>query len=332
MKLKIKKVNQEDLIKAQNELPADNTRVHIRTRVEPIPLSREQQKQKLQEQMARSQGTLTNLGGKPSTDTRTPAQRNADYLHPIKGIIARQKSEWDNGAHLVQGLTKTVGASALTAAGLGYSTPVVGTLGGLARNIVAGGLGTEGFAMLDGRPATKEEIALGAGMEMGMPMVMKGATSIIKPIQNGLKNITDYLNAPKFKTNPEAYYRVIGNEEGLNDAIISNTLRPNQNGIFKDRSTYYTKGAVNDESNPVIGGGAKKGTAYEGKYIAEVLPGTNYPQVAKELNPEWNFGLTRNGEHIPTSSENVRLYKKDWLKGYREITKPVSQASTTSIK
>ena len=39
MKLKIKKVNQDDLIR----LPSDNTRVHVRTRVEPTPLSREQQ-------------------------------------------------------------------------------------------------------------------------------------------------------------------------------------------------------------------------------------------------------------------------------------------------
>ncbi len=42
MKLKLKRVNQEDLIKAQNELPVDNTRVHVRTKVEPTPLSREQ--------------------------------------------------------------------------------------------------------------------------------------------------------------------------------------------------------------------------------------------------------------------------------------------------
>lgn len=180
MKLKLKRVNQDDLIR----LPADNARVHVRTRVEPIPLSREQQKQKLQEQMARSQGTLTNLGGKPSTDTRTPAQRNADYLHPIKGIIARQKSEWDNGAHLVQGLTKTVGASALIAAGLGYSSPAVTTFSGLGQNVIAGALGTEGSTMLGGKLATPKEIAIGATFEAGLPMAMKGTSQLYGKIFN----------------------------------------------------------------------------------------------------------------------------------------------------
>ena len=250
----------------------------------------------------------------------------SDYVEKAnKKDAVLEKIGWQNKAGkpaILQGLAKTVGASAAMAAGAAYSTPVVGTLGGLARNIVAGGVGAEGFAMLDGRTATNTELAAGATMEMGIPMALKVVEPVIKPIAQRIEKVANYFNAPKFKTNPEAYYRVIGNEEGLNDAIASNTLRPNQNGIFKDRNAYYTKGTVNDKSNPVIGGGVKKGTAYEGKYIAEVLPGKNYPQVAKELNPEWNFGLTRNGEHIPTSSENVRLYKKDWLKGYREVAKP----------
>lgn len=190
MKYKIKRVNQDDLIRSQNELQSDNTRIHVRTKVEPIPLSREKQKSKLQEQMTRSQGTLTDLGGKPSTDTRTSAQRNADYLHPIKGIIARQKSEWDNGNHLVQGLSKTVGASALIAAGVGYSSPIVTTFSGLGKNTIAGALGTEGFTMLGGRLATPKEIAIGATFEAGLPMVMKGigqSGNLLGSVENKMK-------------------------------------------------------------------------------------------------------------------------------------------------
>lgn len=250
----------------------------------------------------------------------------SDYVEKSnKKDAVLEKIGWQNKAGkpaILQGLARTVGASAAIATGAAYSTAVPTTLAKLGGNVLAGGVATAGYSMLDGRTPTKEEYAYGAAAEMGIPLVIKGAEPIIKPIAKKIDNVVNYLNAPKFNANPEAYYRVIGNEEGLNDAIASNTLRPNQNGIFKGRSAYYTKGAVNDSSNPVVGGGAMKGTTYKGKYIAEVLPGKNYPQVAKELNPEWNFGLTRNGEHIPTSSENVRLYKKDWLKGYREVAKP----------
>ena len=155
----------------------DNTKVVSKQPIK-IKLTPEQiaalEKEQYEELLNKNKGTLTDLGGKPSTDTRTSTQRNADYLHPIKGAVARQKSEWDNGKHPVQGLAKTVGASALIAAGAGYSSPIVSTFSGLGKNIVAGSLGAEGFAMLDGRLATPKELSVSAGMEMGMPMVVKG--------------------------------------------------------------------------------------------------------------------------------------------------------------
>ena len=294
----------------------------IRKNTVVLPNGKRISKSELERSMQASQGTLQEI---PSNYVSN-ANRNDKILEAIG---------WQNKAGkpaITQGLAKTVGASALMAVGAGYSSPVVNTLGGLAKNVVAGAVGAEGFAMLDGRAATGTELAVSAGMEMGVPMALKVAEPVIKPIVQQISKVTDYFSAPKFKPNSDAYYRVIGNKEGFTDAIESNTLRPNQNGIFKDRNAYYTKGNVNDSSNPVIGGGVKKGTAYEGKYIAEVMPGTNYPQVAKDLNPEWNFGLTRNGEHIPTSSENVKLYKKDWLKGYREVSKPIPQTTPIQIK
>ena len=142
----------------------------------------------LEQAYAANKGTLTDLGDKPSTDTRTSTQRNADYLHPIKGIVERQKSEWDNGKHPVQGLAKTVGASALIAAGAGYSSPIVNTFAGLGKNIVAGALGTEGFTMLDGRLATPTELATGAIMEMGMPMIFKGSSKLYGKMFNNKTN------------------------------------------------------------------------------------------------------------------------------------------------
>lgn len=79
---------------------------------------------------------------------------------------------------ITQGLAKTVGASALMATGAKFSSPVVNTIGGLAKNIIAGSLGAEGFAMLEGRTATPTELAVGAGMEMGVPLALKGVSSV----------------------------------------------------------------------------------------------------------------------------------------------------------
>lgn len=127
----------------------------------------------------------------------------------------------------------------------------------------------------------------------------------------------------KFKPNPDAYYRMLG-KEGYEDAISSGVLRPKQSGVFADRATYYTKGVPNDKFNPVIGGGTKKGTFYEGPYMAEVSPGKYFPEEASTLNKSWSFGKTSKDTHIPITSDNVKLYKQHWLKGYKEVPKPKS--------
>lgn len=150
----------------------------IRKNTIVLPNGKRISRAELEQGYAANQGTLTDLGGKPSTDTRTSAQRNADYLHPIKGIVERQKSEWDNGKHPVQGLAKTVGASAALATGAAYTSPVVGTWAGLGKNIIAGAIGTIGYLGLEGRTPTKEEYVYGAGAEMLMPLGIKGISGI----------------------------------------------------------------------------------------------------------------------------------------------------------
>lgn len=62
------------------------------------------------------QDQLIDLGGEPSTDTRTAAERNRDYWHPIKGAKERFKSSMRNGTNPLVGLERTVmpGAALLT--------------------------------------------------------------------------------------------------------------------------------------------------------------------------------------------------------------------------
>ena len=56
---------------------------------------------------------LVDLGGTPSNDTRTPAERNKDYLHPIKGAKERFKASMSNP---LVGIERTILPSAAGAA------------------------------------------------------------------------------------------------------------------------------------------------------------------------------------------------------------------------
>jgi len=146
------------------------------------------------------------------------------------------------------------------------------------------------------------------------PQFISKSISKLNPFKNN--NALPMLNIDK-----NAYYRVIGNNEGYLDAITSKVIRPNQTGIFKGRQTYYTKGAINDINNPVVKGGAKKGTVYAGDYVVEVKPNDiHFPKPADNLNKEWNFGSTMPGNEIPIDSEFVKLYKRT-KKGYVNVDK-----------
>lgn len=128
----------------------------------------------------------------------------------------------------------------------------------------------------------------------------------------------------KFKQ--DAYYRIIWDEEGYLDAINSGVIRPNQEGSFKWKQTYYTRGIANTKDNPVRGSWVKPWTYYAGKYIVEVLPNDkHFPKPTKNLSAERNFGSTMPGQEIPIYSEFVNIYKYNKLtKKYVQIDLPRS--------
>lgn len=59
---------------------------------------------------------LVDLGGTPSNDTRTPTERNKDYLHPIKGAKERFKASMSNETNPLVGIERTILPSAAGAA------------------------------------------------------------------------------------------------------------------------------------------------------------------------------------------------------------------------
>lgn len=88
------------------------------------------------------QDQLIDLGGKPSTDTRTSAERNKDYWHPIKGAFERFKSSLKNNTNPIKGLENTIlpalgGAALITTP----ATVVGGLLGSEVVNSATGGFG-----------------------------------------------------------------------------------------------------------------------------------------------------------------------------------------------
>lgn len=85
---------------------------------------------------------ITDLGGEPSTDNRTAAERNRDYWHPFKGAKERFKASMRNGTNPLVGLERTVmpamaGAALVTTP----ATVVGGLLGSEAVNNATGGFG-----------------------------------------------------------------------------------------------------------------------------------------------------------------------------------------------
>lgn len=85
---------------------------------------------------------ITDLGGEPSTDNRTAAERNRDYWHPFKGAKERFKASMRNGTNPLVGLERTVmpamaGATLVTTP----ATAVGGILGSEAVNNATGGFG-----------------------------------------------------------------------------------------------------------------------------------------------------------------------------------------------
>lgn len=98
---------------------------------------------------------ITDLGGKPSTDNRTAAERNRDYWHPFKGAKERFKASMRNGTNPLVGLERTVmpamaGAALVTTP----ATVVGGILGSEAVNNATGGFGQ----WLEGRVGIPAEI------------------------------------------------------------------------------------------------------------------------------------------------------------------------------
>jgi hypothetical protein len=152
--------------------------------------------------------------------------------------------------------------------------------------------------------------------------------------QTPLKNAYKY-NPWAFKANPEAGYRMIGGKEGYLDAITSGQIRPT--GAYE-----HAHFNIGQPLNPnrlsaeeLIQAGSPGG--YKGPYMAEMQQGTwqrmsdafpNNPEMQEQFRllgkdkDVWQHPLFGN---IKVDDTRLKLYKEDWLRGYKEIPKSINK-------
>jgi hypothetical protein len=145
--------------------------------------------------------------------------------------------------------------------------------------------------------------------------------------ETALKNAYK-LNPWAFKPNPEAYYRGIG-KSGYDDAIESGVLRTPQGSRFGDdlylsdkfsEAEYYADNklpwTITDDGTVVSDLIKSKGIDTE-RYIAEI------PKAKVNAKPYYiNDSQFITNEKVRLN--DVKLLKQDWLKGYKEVSKPKS--------
>ena len=112
-----------------NTIESDNTKV-VRPEIhEPIKAKPRQY-------------SIVDLGGEPSNDIRSAAERNRDYWHPIKGAKARFKASMSNETNPLVGIERTILPSAAGAALVTTPAAVVGgALGNMTVDKLTGGWG-----------------------------------------------------------------------------------------------------------------------------------------------------------------------------------------------
>jgi hypothetical protein len=163
------------------------------------------------------------------------------------------------------------------------------------------------------------EHALEAGLDLlplasaSTPFVRNGIRYAGKTLgtEKGLLSNAYKYNPWAFKPNPEAYYRGIG-KQGLDDILQSGVIRSKKLNAYPE--PYFSKGIVGDK--------------YANGYFAEL---TNEPMKG--------VGNFETGDLIQTpvnivniNNPNLKLYKKDWLQGYKPINVENKIASGTGKK
>jgi hypothetical protein len=170
-------------------------------------------------------------------------------------------------------------------------------------------------------PMVNIEMAMGAG-KLAKPALEAAGKYLTE--ETALKNAYK-LNPLAFKANPEAYYRMIG-EGGYADALESGVVRPPVGSGHTE--AYYNKGYPLDTRLRDATGRS----GYGGPYMAEVKGNPKLfvdENVANYTGPMFDDPVVYSKEPISIYNPDVKLYKENWLKGYKEVPQPTSTQRVT---
>jgi murein DD-endopeptidase MepM/ murein hydrolase activator NlpD len=161
-----------------------------------------------------------------------------------------------------------------------------------------------------------------------------------------LKNAYKY-NPWAFKPNPEAYYRGVG-KEGVEDALKTGLIRSKNTDMFRqpyfarpgefETALYYNPEALIEAKGFDVLNLKEKGPDIDlpklnfAKRDAGALPVTpKYAEgiLGKPETKDWYFDW--DVESIPVNHPDIKLLQKDWLRGYKEVSKPASSESVGNI-
>ena len=170
-------------------------------------------------------GTIRDLGGSPSTDTRSSAERNKDYWHPIKGSWERFKTDWNAGRHPIQGLAKTFGTAII-----GASVPAVGKALvfnplGSALGFVGGAAGSKAGEYVDKKLGVDNMFSVAGGFLGGIKPykygtnVTKRALELPMRTNAGFATYYDMPLAIRSSKKDALKYILTGNKQSLQNIV-----------------------------------------------------------------------------------------------------------------
>ena len=208
---------------------------------------------------------------------------------------------------------------------------------------------------IDAGPVDPRKVALDAGL---LALNATGIGEVFNPFvknlarrsgrylttQTPLKNAYK-LNPWAFKPNSKAYYRGVGNK-GIQDALETGVIKSRDTDLFPaayfarpnefKTALYYNPEALIEAKGVDV---SRVKSINPNELIFE-----NKDAGAIPLNPEWvdemylgnpSIGFKNSSlESIPITNPNIRLLKKDWLKGYKPVQTPsnINGKIGTSIK
>jgi hypothetical protein len=164
---------------------------------------------------------------------------------------------------------------------------------------------------------------------VGLLTKEKALAKLAASKESGLLSNAYKLNPWAFKANPEAYYRGIG-RGGFEDALKSGVIREKPGGGYNE--TYFTdKFNSTNQYSKDKGYGVGDPFADDDSwhfvkpddarsYVAEI-PKNNIRNVVPNSldNPHGYYSTTE-----PILTDNAKVYRQHWLKGYKEVPKPTS--------